>query len=391
MLLDYQEFKNIILGDARQISREDFKAKTNMVALWNNKMDTDDIRKTSFKGDLNLFLDWVYDFMIDGIDVFLAEFFEARLFCRELPGFNFAPIEIKGDSIKNKPSCTRYIRNVFAQEMLNCSNYKGAKFSIINAFRNMYRDGQVNASTFVPPSLFVHFDLNDYKYIPDLAIVYIRNTSGMMSVFSPLIYRSLLRHQQQLIKDDNHRLLCPTASWGSPVIAAKTCDYRDVTIVDVQESVLAKCHDVLDDITEQHPLFEEDTFDLFTHCIPSERMTEQVQGQYSHIFFCPPYYDLELYDDQNGLQSTTLYKTYEEWLEGYWRGTLEACKNLGKPGGVFSFVMNNVTRGVSIGTDMDRMAQEYFAELEQIKILTVSKNNDSDNNDRFEVVYTYRM
>lgn len=391
MPLTYQEFRDIILGDAEQISRADFKEQTNLVALWHDRMPEDDIRKTSFEHDLDAFLDFCYNYLIDGIDNIMGEFFSKRLECKEMPGFSFAPIDIKGQTIQNIPYATRYIRSVFAREMLYCTNAKGERYSIRNTFLRMYRDGYIVPATCLSPSLFVHYKLDDLSYVPDVMIAYIRNVGGMMSVFSPLIYRSILRRQQQLIKTDNGHILCPTASWGSPVIAAKTCDYEHMSIVDVQEGVLEKCHRVHDDISDKHPLFEEDEFTLDTFCVPSERMTEKVTGEFSHIFFCPPYYDLEMYDDQNGLQSTTLYKTYEEWLEGYWRGTLTEAKKLGKKGGVFSFVMNNTTKGYPIGTDMDRMAKEHFEPIEELRIVNIPKNNTSDTDERYEVVYTYRM
>ena len=143
----------------------------------------------------------------------------------------------------------------------------------------------------------------------------------------------------------------PSASWGSPVIATLNEEkYSDIHIVDVQQDVLNVCEDIFNDYVDKphRKLFgTKPPYSLKTFCIPSENMTEVIDGDYDTVFFCPPYYDLEIYGGSD-LQSTTLYQTYEEWLDLYWRKTVNECYKVLNTGGMFCFVMGRLCLGLSL-------------------------------------------
>ena len=75
---------------------------------------------------------------------------------------------------------------------------------------------------------------------------------------------------------------------------------------------------------------------------PSEKVIlDEPNEYYDLVLFGPPYYNLELYDGDNPNQSSNAYTTYEDWLEGYWDGTLKNIIPYLKKGCPFSFCIGN--------------------------------------------------
>lgn len=81
------------------------------------------------------------------------------------------------------------------------------------------------------------------------------------------------------------------------------------------------------------------------YCMPSEELasskafTGKYKNHFDLVFFSPPYYDLEKYPSSN--QSIISYKSYTEWLEGYWRPTVELCYHVLKPEGYMCFIISD--------------------------------------------------
>jgi 16S rRNA G966 N2-methylase RsmD len=57
------------------------------------------------------------------------------------------------------------------------------------------------------------------------------------------------------------------------------------------------------------------------------------------VFFSPPYYEFEKYPGQE--QSINRYSTYEEWLEKYWKSTVELCYNVLQKGGRLCYILSS--------------------------------------------------
>ena len=212
-----------------------------------------------------------------------------------------------------------------------------------------------------------------------------------MSIFSPVIYKMLLDKTNEYLHKDNRKILIPSASWGTPVIATLNEEkYSDIHIVDVQQEVLIVCENIFNDYVDT-PFRKlagvEKPYNLKTFCVPSERMTEVIDKDYDTVFFCPPYYDLELYGGSE-LQSTTLYQTYEDWLNVYWRKTVNECDSVLKSGGLFCFVMGLECRKHKIGFDMKTIAEEKFTLKKEIKILPpIESTRDSNKIEKYEICY----
>lgn len=106
------------------------------------------------------------------------------------------------------------------------------------------------------------------------------------------------------------------------------------------------------------------------YCMPSEKLasnksfTSKYKSHFDLVFFSPPYYDLEKYPSSN--QSITSYKTYAEWLERYWRPTVELCYHVLKKGGQMCFItsdygsVDSSSQHYELVKDMSSIVSEVF-------------------------------
>ena len=117
-------------------------------------------------------------------------------------------------------------------------------------------------------------------------------------------------------------------------------------------------------------------------CKPSEdvwadkKLIAPWKNKFDMVFFSPPYYELELYE--GGEQSTDRYKTYPEWLEGYWHNTVKLCHYVLKPGNYMVYIISGYggeTNGknyIPLEDDMAEIAKKYFKLEEE---LSMDNNN----------------
>lgn len=89
------------------------------------------------------------------------------------------------------------------------------------------------------------------------------------------------------------------------------------------------------------------------------------RNKYDVIGSCPPYFDLEIYDENDNKQSIKSCDGYSNWLEKYWRGTVENCKLMLKDGGVFFLVMKEELNGKPILSDMTRILESVGFTLKE--------------------------
>jgi tRNA1(Val) A37 N6-methylase TrmN6 len=104
-------------------------------------------------------------------------------------------------------------------------------------------------------------------------------------------------------------------------------------------------------------------------CKPSEDLyvskpfMNKYREHFDVVFFSPPYYRLELYE--GGEQSTERYKTYEEWLQGYWENTIKLCHHVLENGGKMCYILSgygseNTKDQYDLLGDMNKITKKYF-------------------------------
>jgi len=105
------------------------------------------------------------------------------------------------------------------------------------------------------------------------------------------------------------------------------------------------------------------------YCKPSEDLFEssefmkQYRAHFDVVFFSPPYYKLEMYE--GGDQSTERYKTYEEWLAGYWEKTIQLCHHVLEKHGKLCYILSgygseNTKEQYDLLGDMNNITKKYF-------------------------------
>ena len=368
------DFIEIIRKDLNPLSFDTFLQTKQIGFLW-DKLTSDDIRVKLLKNKKN-FYKWCYDFIHN--DEPLKYYFNKRLSYKEPKPVNI--IDIENNAVKQKPNNVRLIRNLNLESILDCQAFDG--MSIKKAYKDALEEGKM-CRFFTMPSVFKDSYKGDYGAFT----VTMKTITGQMSIFSPVIYKTLLKETDKYIEKEKQKVLIPSASWTTPILATQdNKNYSVLHIVDVQQKVLNTSEELFTHI-HTGGLFNETPYELKTFCIPSEKMTDVIDKEYDKVFFCPPYYDLELYGGSE-LQSTSLYETYEEWLDLYWRKTVNECDSVLKSGGLFCFVMGRLCRGYEMGNDMKNIALEKFNLIDEIKIMPpkeITKNNM--HLEKYEICY----
>jgi hypothetical protein len=265
-----------------------------------------------------------------------------------------------------------------------------------NTIRNMYyreilRDTQSgfdNVSNYwsVIEDLYLH-DIIDYKLLTPSAVHY--TAEGRLgSVFSSFYFRASIMNPY-IVYSINKRILkgtkifTPTLGWSSYSYGFLESGVEEYVGNDVIPSVCKKTGEFI------HKFYPDRSFGIT--CSPSEDLAKKpgfmkkYGGHFDTVFFSPPYYRLELYAGK--MQSTHRYKTYEAWLEGYWRKTVQLCYNVLQKEGKMCYIISDYgseNKEVTLVSDMNRITQEVgFKKVKIYKMFnkSVTVNKQEDNSE----------
>lgn len=231
----------------------------------------------------------------------------------------------------------------------NINNDKASQYK--NRIRNMHcldilqktKSGVSNNPTFFD----VLFDLYkkeliDYKILTPSGRHYLRE-GRIGSVFSSFYFRASIMNplvpfslQKRILK--GRRIFTPTLGWSSYAYGFLECE-------EVEEYVAT---DVIPQVCEKtgefcHTFYPQKRTQIF--CEPSENLLHNrsfmtnYREHFDVVFFSPPYYELEKYPGKN--QSINQYDTYEEWLDKYWRQTIELCYQVLERGGRLCYILSS--------------------------------------------------
>lgn len=229
-------------------------------------------------------------------------------------------------------------------------------------------------------------EIIDYKIITPSALQYIRD-GRIGSVFSSFYFRASIMNPY-LVYSLNHNVLkgstifTPTLGWSSYAYGFAECPLvKEYVGVDVIPDVCSKTAQFM----KNYP-----HIDTSIYCQPSEKLAmntgfmKKYREHFDVVFFSPPYYELELYPGKQ--QSTTVYKTYDEWLQGYWMGTLQLCHNVLKKGGMMCYILSSGggKNKTNILEDMNAMTKSLFTLRTMIPMynknvhVTAGRHRDTD-------------
>jgi hypothetical protein len=296
---------------------------------------------------------------------YLTRFYNTSLDVGELP-LHITEKPMKIDAISNNETIKykNVIRNMFYKEILQ-----------------MTQSGMDNNPTFlnVLADLYLH-NIIDYKILTPSGMFYTKE-GRLGSVFSSYYFRASIMNPM-IPYSLNHKVLkgskifTPTLGWGSYCYGFMECPY-------VSEYVGT---DVIPQVCRKTAQFAKDyypTKKCTIFCEPSENLmkipgfSNKYKNYFDAVFFSPPYYELELYPGKN--QSTTQYKTYEEWLDKYWVKTIQLCHHVLKPGGKMCYILSgygshNTKGAYDLLKDMNTISQNIFRGSTMRKIPMYNKN-----------------
>ena len=195
------------------------------------------------------------------------------------------------------------------------------------------------------------------------------------SILNPYTYKEILN---ELFCGDT--LFAPCMSWNSCQVAFYNSKFSHFISTDVIPSVVENGRtlhlDWQDWNNTRACLFPEDkTVDLY--CCPSEQLQkrhkfiDKYRNKVDAVLFCPPYFDLELYDSPE--QSVDSFPNYQDWLKGYWEETVKTCVATMKPGARFGFIISNYKsqnkKDMPISDDMGEICKKHMSLVKKYKVM----------------------
>jgi hypothetical protein len=268
-----------------------------------------------------------------------------------------------------------------------------------NVIRSMHMRNilQNTKSGFHSPSfLNVLFELYkkniiDFQLLNPSATNYIRE-GRIGSVFSFLYFRASIMNPY-LVYSLNHnvfkgeRIFTPTLGWTSYAYGFAECPLvKEYVGVDVIEDVCSKTEAFM----KAYP-----AIDTRIYCTPSENLLQNrhflttYREHFDTVFFSPPYYELELYPGKS--QSTTVYKTYDEWLQGYWLRTVRLCHHVLQKGGTMCYILSEIGGKDErhIMQDMNKITKTLFRYKTTLPMYNKNKNANLEGDNTNEKIVIF--
>jgi hypothetical protein len=221
--------------------------------------------------------------------------------------------------------------------------------TFMNVVKDIYLHAIIDYKILTPSSRFY---IETRRWGSILSSYYFR-----ASILSPYLIYSL-----NLSLLHGKRIFTPTLGWSSYLYGFACCpEVLEYVGTDVIPEVCDKTRALA---STYFPKLKTTIF-----CKPSEDLyktasfLKKYQQHFDTVFFSPPYYRLELY--KGGDQSTDRYKTYEEWLHGYWEPTIQLCYHVLAPEGRMCYILsgygsNNTEGKYNLIEDMNRISTQYF-------------------------------
>lgn len=266
----------------------------------------------------------------------------------------------------------RFLKNINFAQFFGITKYdKEAQFGAIATLKKMFEQYCI-ANSFVTPSIRKH--LIDHSF--DMFFSIFRLTHFKGSIFYPKTYYTILNTE---FKGAN--LLTPVLDWNSYQLAFHNSpNWKHYVGIDVIPQVVENGRTMATEHNQRAgaSLFPDEAMQkVDLYCTPSETLIndkafmKQYKNYFDAVLFSPPYYDLEIYDSEN--QSTDTFKTYNDWLLGYWDTTVRLCLATMKPGARLGFTISNFTNVVTneknnITEDMAKIAGKHLKPIKHCKV-----------------------
>lgn len=177
------------------------------------------------------------------------------------------------------------------------------------------------------------------------------HSSGLgynVSNFRPSIAKFI--YEKYLNNIENPTILDYSAGWGARMLAAYSINANYIGIDPLTANNLNKfAYKYLKNC----------------YCIKSGSENKEIYKEIKNIdmcFSCPPYFTLEIYSN-NTSQSVKKYSQYKDWLNLYWKPTVQNCISVLKQNGIFGLVIKDKYRNFKLKEDMCQIIEKENMKL----------------------------
>lgn len=233
------------------------------------------------------------------------------------------------------------IRNMYYKEILQeTSTVQPNLRPYLEVILELYRD-QILDYKLVTPSVIEMMFKNQFSNV--LSGLYFRS-----SIMNPIVPYSLSMHPSVTSKGNKFKVLTPTLGWSSYLLGMlNNSNLSEYVGIDVIPKVCDNTRNIANKNKIKNSIFCKPSEDLYK----DKSFMIKYRNYFDFVFFSPPYFQLELYKGKN--QSTERYKTYEEWLEKYWRQTVKLCKHSLKSNKLMMYIISGYTDNTYINLEKD--------------------------------------
>ena len=218
--------------------------------------------------------------------------------------------------------------------------------------------------------LFKHHIL-DYKLLTPTGISMIQGNklSSILSgfYFKASIMNPIVPYSLSKLYDYDFKVLTPTLGWSSYLLGMINNDHLDTYVgIDVIKKVCDNTRKICKQNNTKCDIYCKPSEDLYHNT----KFMNKYKSDIDFVFFSPPYYELELY--KGGEQSTNRYKSYNEWLDKYWKTTMKLCYHCLKNNKFMMYIIsgyNDKGTYINLERDMNKITKEVgFKYVRKLKM-----------------------
>jgi hypothetical protein len=240
--------------------------------------------------------------------------------------FDFALSTQRNDASK------RIIRNIFYKELLEYTNTTTSLFDkkpLLTAWREVFQEFRLDDRYFSPSVLNQYLKKNPLHF-------FFQQYQPKASILNPYTVYWILEFFFPKILKKTETIYSPVMSWGAYALAfCHTLHWKTLFSTDVMPSVVLKTGMLAEHYNKSNKVCD-------FYCERSEKLiVPKYVDNVDLVFFCPPYYKMEMYHENQQDQSTNVFKDYKDWLLGYWKQTILNCHQYLIKGGILSFILGN--------------------------------------------------
>lgn len=376
--ISYDEFKEKVTF---QSGKEYINYKTYIAKL---KEDDERINE-------DYFLKTLYYTFVEKRDDFVETFYNCVIdvdlkdlkFDYNTPIYNKETKLYKGSIQKDK---TRAIKGLFFEHIFGTSfNKDNPTLPFIVGIKESLNEYKFNTNLIINSTLKVLYNIRignvkDENMTKDNTLsnfiwYYLSIGGKKLSTFNPYTALGILH------SFNCKNVVTPVLDWGSYLLAFMNSNYEEYVGIDVIPDVIEKCNLIANSKVFKNKKGglrkkkDDKTVDLY--CCPSEELDERFNfsekyNEHFELSFCsPPYFDLEVYDEDNQDQSHNKFNNLDEWLVGYWEATVKIIKKTLKKDGYFTFVISDSSatkENDSISNKMLEICKKHLTYVETRKI-----------------------